>query len=201
MSSPEETFEVWPPYETFYIQAMLYNARSAVESTLVVSGLLKQISANDRWRHSDNNQLLNHLQNIVIQGGALSRYFWPSRTSYKKCAQFLRDALQIKDTSPLRDRDLRNRMEHFDERLADYLKDGVVGNIYPSYVGPCMDSDIPTHMFRAYYFDIGEFEMLGKRYAIQPLADEIWCIHERLTICEENGGRLRSMKDEAQNHI
>jgi len=84
-------------------------------------------------------------------------------------------------------------MEHFDEKLSDYLEQDVVGNVYPSYVGPRPDTDVPTHMFRAYFLDAGEFEILGKRYAIQPLADEIGLIYQRLKDCDSDGGRFRNV--------
>lgn len=79
----------------------------------------------------------------------------------------------------LRSRDLRNAIEHFDEKLDQYLADGIVGNIFPQYLGPLPRRDgVPSHIFRAYYTDIALFELLGKQYQIKPVADEI----ERLQV-------------------
>lgn len=58
-------------------------------------------------------------------------------------------------------------MEHFDEKLDDYLRDGIAGDLLSEYVGPLPVPDgVPLHLFRAYYLDAGLFEMLGKRYEI-----------------------------------
>jgi hypothetical protein len=38
-------FEIWPPFEAFYIQAMLFNARSAVASVGRVSSQLGSMSS------------------------------------------------------------------------------------------------------------------------------------------------------------
>src|SRR5258708_4056153 len=120
INSPDKRPVIWPLYEAFYIQAMLYNARSAIESIQFVPRLLREASQ-QRDQHQFENNLLNNLQNIVVQSAALSRYIWPSRDAYEARGEFLRRALGIEDKSPLKDRDLRNRMEHFDEKLSDYF--------------------------------------------------------------------------------
>jgi len=86
---------------------------------------------------------------------------------------------------------LRNAMEHFDERLDRYLSRGIVGNIVPQYFGPSPNNDgVPRHTFRSYYIDVGVFELLGDRYEIEPIAKELWRLHEVLTKCDQQGGRL-----------
>ena len=90
----------------------------------------------------------------------------------------------------MKNRDLRNEMEHLDENLDAYVSDGIAGYIFPAYIGPLPEGDVPTHMFRAYYVDAGIFEMLGKRYEIEPIANEIVRVHDRLMFCDTNGGRL-----------
>jgi len=58
-------------------------------------------------------------------------------------------------------------------------------------LGPLEEQEgVPVHLFRAYYVDTGVFELLGKRYEIQPLAREVGRIHEQLRLMESNGGRL-----------
>ena len=58
-----------------------------------------------------------HLQNIIIQSAALSRYFWPPRNRvkelnkiHKKRAEYLREAFEISKNSALKNRDLRNQL-------------------------------------------------------------------------------------------
>ena len=75
-------------------------------------------------------------------------------------------------------------IEHFDEKLDEYLKEGIAGHILPEYVGLMREPDgVPVHHFRAYYLDTGTFEMLGKRYDVQPIVEELSRIHEVLITC------------------
>jgi len=185
---------IWPPYEAFYIRAMLFNTGSAVVSIEVISTALQQISgglSGNTLTQSDRSALLTELQNIILQAAALSRYFWPVRDGHEARGRQLRAAFDIVDDNPLKNRDLRNEIEHFDERLDAYVSDGITGYIFPEFVGPLPESDgVPAHIFRAYYLDVGLFETLGKRYEIEPLANEILRLHERLLMADGNGGRL-----------
>jgi hypothetical protein len=82
-------------------------------------------------------------------------------------------------------------MEHFDERLDKYCREGLVGNVFHQYVGPVpRKPEVPSHVFRAYYTDQGVFEVLGQRYEMQPIVDEIAAIHESLRTCCEAGYRI-----------
>lgn len=82
-------------------------------------------------------------------------------------------------------------MEHFDERLDVYLQKFPVGNIIPSYVGPEPESDgVPNHLFRAYYTDVAVFEVLGEKYALIPIAEEIGRIHDLLMKFSQSGYRF-----------
>lgn len=185
---------IWAPYEAFYIYAMLFNTRSAVTSIEWISTALEQVSRNltdDPLAQLDRSSMLCELQNIVLQAAALSRYFWPAWKGHEARAEQLRHAFDVVDDNPLKNRDLRNEIEHFDERLDSYISNGIVGYIFPEFVGPLPESDgVPTHIFRAYYIDAGIFEMLGKRYEIEPIAHEILRVHDRLLSADRNGGRL-----------
>ena len=178
---------IWPPYKTFYIEAMLFNTRSAVASIERVSVTIEALiedTCGELLGRIDRRGLLNEVQNIVQQAAALSRYFWPIRQDQhrKSRAEELRAAYSVKADSPLKDRDLRNQLEHFDEKLDDYLKEGIVGYILPEYVGPSIERDgVPGHLFRAYYLDEGVFEVLGKQYKVQPIADEVLRLHNLLS--------------------
>ncbi len=185
-----DDFEIFPAYEAFYITSMLYLADSVVTSSNWISDFFE---ANAKVIHkADPYPTLNQLQNIVIQSAALSRYFWPTRKGFEARANKLRRSLAITDASPLRSRDLRNQMEHFDEYLDDHLKNGIVGQIVPHYLGksPGDNNGVSLHFFRAYFTDIGVFEILGKRYEIQPIIDEVVRIHDLLQKYDEEGSRL-----------
>jgi len=148
-----DKFTIWPPYEAFYLQGMLFNSSSALESIERVTDAIEAIDelAEDEIRSIiDRATLLDELQNIVLQAGALSRYFWPTRKKAHHIAraEHLRWALSINESSPLYSRDLRNSLEHFDERLDDYLRNDIVGILLPEYVGMRpVDEQFPITFF------------------------------------------------------
>src|SRR5450756_1457940 len=111
----DSDFGIWAPYEAFYIQAMLFNTRSAVASIERVNNALEQVSCGtpgDAFERLDRSALLNELQNVILQAAALSRYFWPTRQGHETRAKQVRDALDITEDNPLKNRDLRNEIEH-----------------------------------------------------------------------------------------
>jgi hypothetical protein len=196
------TFNIWTPYEVFYIQSMLFNTTSAWQSCNIAEKIISNISVGEINLQEKKDLLLDCLQNIINQSGAISRYFFPSRdgakgtkknTIHKDRGKYLSSVFGVTDESPLMNRALRNSIEHFDERLDLYLQDGIVGYIFPSLILPePQDSDVPHHIFRAYYFKEGIFQVLGERYEIQPIIDEIARIHDLLVKFDSNGGVFRS---------
>jgi len=193
-------FGILPFYEVFYIDSMLLNTQSAIVSWERVTECLRVI---DREATANANaqidiatdEILDSMQNLIARAAALSRYFWPARDGgnqeHKRRADQLRRAFAVADESPLKDRELRNCMEHFDERLDHYLGKLITGQIFPSYVGPAPgQTKVLQHFFRAYFVDIGTFEILGTHYQIRPIVDEISRLHSILLQCNTEGCRL-----------
>jgi hypothetical protein len=184
-----EDFEIFPPHETFYIVSLLFCTESALASAAWIADLLKT----HRGKSYDfpPQPALDRLQNIALQGAGISRFFWPSDKNYRKRGEVLRTAFAITDQSPLYSRVLRNRMEHFDEYLDDYLKDCVAGQFIPEYFGPKPPDDRgPVRLFRAFFTDTGEFAILGSIFAVKPLVDEMSRLHRLLVECESAGSRF-----------
>lgn len=185
---------IFAPFEAFYLDSMLFNSDAAGASVDVVAETVEAIEQRSAvLADLDQDELLNHLQNIVLHAAALSRYFWPARSGHEERGEQLRVAFDVTDASPLKSRDLRNALEHFDERLDRYLETNVVGHILPRYVGPVpRDNSIPVHLFRAYFIDRGVFALLGQEYEMQPLVDEIGRIHNLIVAAVQKGSRLPS---------
>jgi hypothetical protein len=164
---------------------MLLISSSAVEYSQRLSTIFDN-QANLKNITSDD--VLDWLQNIIIQAAALSRYFWPTKNKdkkldklHKKRGQHLCKAFEMNEKSPLKNRSLRNQIEHFDEHMDIFLAEQIAGKFIPKYVGRLpKDDGVPTYIFRAYYTDVGIFEILGKRYEVQPIVDEIYRIHNKL---------------------
>jgi hypothetical protein len=192
MNTSDESIHT--PFQAFYIQSMLFNSTSAMRSieglNLILHELPDAVSSEDLVA-LQRKPLLYDLQNIVLQGAALSRYFWPIRSKDQVHAtrgQALQNAFAIDGSSPLNSRDLRNALEHFDERLDQYLLGDLVGYVIPEYVGFMPeDSGLPNHFFRAYFIDCGIFHLLGVNYLIDPIINAIEDIHQKLRAMDGSG--------------
>jgi len=203
MSEPDKK-EIWTPYQAFYIQSMLFNTEAVFRSVSQVQALMAVTSQNnpeDPYSPLYGGRFLNELQNIVLNAAALSRYFWPVRKNHHWRGEQLREVFQIDENSALYSRDLRNAIEHFDEKLDTYLEGGIVGQILPEYIGPFSEpSGIPIHIFRGYYVDTGVFQLLDNQYEVQPIIDEVARIHQQLRKMDESGSVfLRKSKSSRMN--
>lgn len=75
--------------------------------------------------------MLNETRSIIVQGAVVSRYCWPIREKHAACGGEFRGIYGIEDHGPLRARNFQNAIEHFDERLDEYLSRAIIGNIGP----------------------------------------------------------------------
>ena len=187
---------IWPPHEAFYLESMLQCTTAALRAADDVRHALNTGSehapSSAEWQECALT-IVDGVQALVGQAAAISRYFWPARPkeSHLSRAERLRAGLGVCNDSPLRNRELRNLLEHFDERLDEFCRRLLAGAILPTYVGPMhVEPEVPTHFFRAYYTDIGVFEILGERFEIQPFVDELHAVHGRLLQCAQAGGRI-----------
>ncbi len=191
----EDQSIIWPPFEALYIQSMLFNSMSAIRSIAHLETIFAELPehpAVDDVQHLPMKVVLDELQNVVLQAAALSRYFWPVRKEHEQRGRLLRRVFALDKSSPLHNRDLRNALEHFDERLDKYVASEPVGYFFPEYVGARpVEDGVPGHFFRAYFVDTGAFRILSEEFDMQPLADELMFIHGHLVNLDQNGGRLR----------
>ena len=192
---------IWPPYEAFYIQSMLFNSSSAVRSILRLESIfakLPELPTTEDVDRLPTKTILNERQNLVVQAGALSRFFWPVRAEYRPRGKALRECFSMTEASPLFNRDLRNAIEHFDERIDKYFSRGAFGCYFPEYVGARPENDgVPGHFFRAFFVDTGEFRLLDEDYEMKPLADEVLVVQHHLELMDKEGGRFQPSKRDA----
>lgn len=181
-------------YQAFYIQSMLFNCQSAISSIARVDSVFEKLPHEPTKEDLNNlpvNAILNELQNIVVQGAALSRYFWPVRKRHEERGKHLCEAFNINDSNPLQARELRNAIEHFDERLDIYLSSDIVGCVFPEFVGIRPNEDgVRGHFFRAFFIDYGIFRLLDSEYKMGPLVNEILRLGKALQEADSNGGNF-----------
>lgn len=185
-----------PPHEAFYIDCLLWHTTSARKSIMFLTRWLHRISKDDESAKGESKAVLfDQLQNIVQQAGSVSRYFWPARSGpnglHDSRASALRDSMMVQENSPLHNRDLRNSLEHFDERLDLYLANAPVGIFEPddiNYDSP--SSDVPLHTFKAFYTVPKVFVLLGVRHQMLPIMNELLRIHSLLMFSKAAHYRL-----------
>ena len=135
---------ILPYHKVFYTLSIKENCSNALTAFKKFDNYLS---------NQEDEYAVSALQAALIYSSAISRYFWPSRTKNglaKERGKQLRLALGVAAESPLSNRSLRNALEHFDERLDDYLVKLDAGYIFPtSIVGDhTLADEQPGHFFR-----------------------------------------------------
>lgn len=191
-------FKIWPPFEIMYIESMLTIARSAMEAQTSLQLIIDELEEGLPNTQNTTDNVIDLVQNILTNSAALSRYFWPARSNdiNKKRAQKLREAFAIIESNPLKNRDVRNLMEHFDEKLDEFLSKNIAGTFIPSAVGKRNKNHQGAfHYFRAFHTDDWTFEILETEVPIIPIIAEIIRIYKLLEKFKSEGGRLPIVGD------
>lgn len=186
---------IYPPYEVFYIECIKTSSLNAISSW----EKLNRIVSNAVLL---NNQAINTVdlaENIINQAGVISKFFFPPRTNgqnnliHKLRGEKLRQAFNIDDTHVLKDRSLRNYIEHFDENLDLFLNRPVAGTIIPPKAVYWNSDDIDevTVVFKAYIINEFKFISLSKEMLLIPLIKEIYDVYNNCIKFNDKGGKLK----------
>lgn len=183
-----------PPCEAFYIWSVMYSAgrsREAFERFAIA----RAVGDNDDSQVSAVHEALGH-------AGSLSRFFWPSGVGGRRIetlkalklarAKTLRDAFGLTDDSPLKDRRLRDFLEHFDERLDEYLLRNDAGYFFPSaMIGDQELADDPVgHIFKLVDPKTSCFVLLGVKHYFAEVRKEVYRIYELAGKMDKLGCKL-----------
>lgn len=183
----EQSEGIFPVFEVFYLESIIDTARRALHAFE---------SFDDAFKAGISDEIVVALiQEALTHSASLSRFFWPSRdkgVTFSRGAK-LRKHFSVPDNSPLKDKSLRNALEHYDERLDDFLLEDHAGTFYPqSIIGPASFSDEQvTYIFRLVDPETKIFILLGKKYHFGPVREAVKQIFEQATGMNNNGGRLR----------
>lgn len=190
---------IHPPYEAFYIRSIIYSVGRAREA-------FERFNAARAVSDTNENQL-SAIHEALGHTGSLSRFFWPSGSggrglkSRKKLknarATKLREAFGLTDNSPLKDRRLRDSLEHFDERLDEYLLTNDSGDFFPdALIGDSkVADDRATHIFKLVDPGSSCFVLLGEKYFFQDIQREVYRIYDLAVEMDRNGCKLRDEID------
>ena len=138
----------------------------------------------------DHTIVWMNLQTILVSAANLSKMCWGSRGGNEEARRRreearrpLREALRVADDSPLRDPDLRNDFEHFDERVEEWAerpdRGGFVGRNIS--FGPVHFSR-PEERFHHFDLGTGVVSFWEHAVSIPAVTDEVRRVLAR---CEE----------------
>lgn len=189
-----ESKGIHPPYEAFYIQAIMYTADRVLEAFERYDAAREQSAAGP--------DQVSPVHEALAHAASLSRYFWPSgagprmRRSLKDLkearAETLRVAFRVTNASPLKDRSLRDALEHFDERLDRYLLSSDAGQYIPlPRVGD--SRGLPAsgiHVFKLVDHALQQFVVLDRTFAFAPIRQEATRILLAAREMSKTGDRL-----------
>jgi hypothetical protein len=160
---------IQPPYVAFYIEAIYYAAeRAAAAFQRFTESAKAGKSASD---------IVASVHEALGHAAAMSRFFFPieKKALPRARAARLRQLFAVGNGSALQDRNLRNALEHFDERLDEYLLADIAGYIFPDPM--VEDADLADeelgHIFRLVDPQTETFVLLGKKHLFGAMRSEV----------------------------
>jgi hypothetical protein len=188
-------WKIVPVYEVFYIECIRIASLAAINSW----ERLNEIVSSETLLKSDGLDLIDLAENIINQAAILSKYFYPPRSQGSKNVihrlrgEKLRSSYLIDDSNPLKDRTFRDFIEHFDEKLDEFLNGTVAGNIIPPKRLFWKSEDISevTFLFKAFIVSEFKYISLSREIYLPPLMEEVYRIYNLSLDYLHNGGRLR----------
>ena len=183
------------PYSNvFYVHSIAYSAGRAREAFIRYDV--------GRATESSDVFIVSAVHEALFHAASLSRFFWPSKIGGRRGsnlrrlkemrAQKLRDAFQLREDSPLKDRDLRDDLEHFDERLDLFLLSTLAGDFFPDpIVGRhTMADKQPRKVFKLVDPEASCFVLLGKKHFFAPVRNEVFRVYDMADRMHQKGGQL-----------
>lgn len=151
----------------------------------------KHLEGYDIYEENPHIFLKKQLDEFLISTARVSKIFWPIRKKYKSRGERLRKMFSVKDNHILKNRSLRDAIEHNDEKLDDWLEQKSafkinysIGDKPPNivYLGPStQDLKIDDHIL--YHFDrLGlKFYFRNQIFDIKKMNDGVEEILTKIT--------------------
>ena len=133
--------------------------------------LLAAEDVNKGLQQQDIEYTFYALQNLLNAAANISKALWGTKGKRADARKELRDSIGIADDSPLRDPDMRNNFEHFDERLDKWWKDSSRHMHVDFVVGPknMVSVGDETDQFRIFDPDTMDMVFWGQAFNIKKL--------------------------------
>lgn len=168
-----------PPQNLFYYYSILYSAECAVRAFEFYEYLLEH-------ENVDPTQLVGAIQEAIGHVGSLSFYFWNNGGNprmeknineyIKHRSNNLRKEFNLNDSSPLKNRQIRNMFEHFDEKIDIFLINNIAGTFFPRpIIGKHTDLEEQLLNKNFKLLDIEEkcLVLLNQKFFFQDIQEEV----------------------------
>lgn len=129
-------------------------------------------------RHESDEFLVSSVHEALTHAASISRFFWPSGLGDRRFvrlrelrAKQLRAKFDLHSSSPLKNRRLRDSLEHFDERLDKFLLENDAGHFHPqAIIGSYPKDQEAIHkIFKLVDPSRNIFVVLGKEFAFASI--------------------------------
>lgn len=189
------------------------NAHGGLEN--VLSRLFKAPAVSDfDTRNTLQNEVFRSLHSLLTHASNVSRLLWPAAPRRRKDesdsayatrvaghrpsarAAFLRAAARLAEHHPLRSREIRDHLEHFDERLDRWAETSVGKNIVQDLIGgPNAIAGIADEdMMRWYDPTSHSLRFQGSQYSIRTITDGLADVSDACTRVLTASGFVASLK-------
>lgn len=116
------------------------------------------------------------IQNLLTAAANAGKVLWGQKGKLATERKPLRDSVGVLDTSPLRDVDMRNNYEHFDERIDRWWKESPGHSTVDLMVGPIRSIHAPglsqKDWFRVYDPQTSLIYFWGEEFDLQAIVTE-----------------------------
>ena len=136
----------------------------------------------------DPENIVSCVHEALGHSASISRFFWPSglgKSKYRELhlarAASLREMYSLDDSSPLKNRELRDTLEHYDERLDRFLLNEKAGTYMPMATVGRYESqnNPPLFVFKMVDPEKQLFIIFNQAYGFSGIRAEVKRMHER----------------------
>jgi hypothetical protein len=140
------------------------------------AGLLALDIAGQGLNNNDQDVFWASIQNCLAASANIAKSLWGQGGKLAAERAAIRQSLNIGDDSPFAATDLRNHLEHFDERLDRWHRTSVRHNYADFIIGPAANTISgmePGDIFRHFDPNTQEVIFWGEHHSLAPLRDAL----------------------------
>jgi len=143
--------------------------------------------------------LFREVEHFIQHASAISRFLWNPRKEEKKRCSYLKAKLKINDSSILKNRNLRDHLVHFDERLGKWETNSkrrifVDQNIVYGDVQNLIAGVKQTDCIRNYNANNQTYTFCDQSFKLQDIVQEVKRIRESAQVRKASLANARSKK-------